>query len=152
MIHNYILCRSFLPWWTKITACFKVMYILLYLNKNFNNTKQRFMHVLFILFYSFKKEREILTLDRTYMKFSIALVQVITSDRMYMLRVLFWRYGFYAPICLCAFGWVGVISPWQLVLVCSYENILGQVWGWCTIEPGLNPPWQIVLPLTVPTR
>jgi hypothetical protein len=27
----------------------------------------------------------------------------------------------------------------QLVLVCWYENLLGQVWGWCILEPGLRP-------------
>jgi hypothetical protein len=35
---------------------------------------------------------------------------------------------------------------------CSYDNLLGQMWGWCTLEPGLNHKWQIVLPLTVPRR
>jgi hypothetical protein len=60
---------------------------------------------------------------------------------------------FYMFVCFCmqhcgADGWVGVISP-QLVLVCWHENLLGHVWGWCTLEPGLNTLWQIVLSLTV---
>jgi hypothetical protein len=53
--------------------------------------------------------------------------------------------------CFCiqhcrADGWVGVISPRQLLLVCSYEKLLGQVWGWCTLEYGLNPPVANCLP------
>jgi hypothetical protein len=57
-------------------------------------------------------------------------------------------------VCICmqhgwADGLVGGFPPRQLVLVCSYGNLLGQVWGWCTLEPGLGPKWQILLPLTV---
>jgi hypothetical protein len=44
------------------------------------------------------------------------------------------------------------LPSWQIVLVCSYENLLGHVWSWCTLEPGLNTQWQIISPLTVPRR
>jgi hypothetical protein len=36
--------------------------------------------------------------------------------------------------------WDGVISPGKLVLVCSYENMFGQVRDWGTLEHCLNLP------------
>lgn len=33
---------------------------------------------------------------------------------------------------------VGVNSPMQLAVVCSYVNLWTQVWGYCTLEPGLT--------------
>jgi hypothetical protein len=44
-------------------------------------------------------------------------------------------------VCFCmqscwADGRVGANSLRQLVLVCLYDNLLGQMWGWCTLEPG----------------
>jgi hypothetical protein len=41
-------------------------------------------------------------------------------------------------------------TPRQHVLVCSYANLLGQVWGWCSLEPCISLKWQIFL--TVPRR
>jgi hypothetical protein len=59
------------------------------------------------------------------------------------LTILLASYLLYVCVLLTATmssWWLGWnYSPGELVLVCLYENLLGQVCSWCTRKPGLNP-------------
>jgi hypothetical protein len=70
------------------------------------------------------------------------------------LTMLLASYG----ICLYAFAYniVELMGGLELyhqdnVYLYVFTRTCWSKWGWCTLEPGLNLQWQIVLALTVPT-